>query len=95
LFSRPEAADFKGGDLAPTIEAYLDRIPHIPISDKPGRHEPGSGEINYPFRFGHFDRLGYRGRIGCEYWLAGRTEEGLGWVKPYLLQIFLELGNPT
>jgi len=71
-----------GGDPAPTIEACLDRIPHIPISDTPGRHEPGSGEINYPFLFGHLDRLGYREWIGCEYWPAGRTGHGLGWVKP-------------
>jgi hydroxypyruvate isomerase len=71
------------GDLAPTIEAWLDRIPHIQISDTPGRHEPGTGEINYPFLFNHIDRLGYQGWIGCEYWPAGRTEDGLGWLKPY------------
>lgn len=71
------------GDLAPTIAAYLDRIPHIQISDTPGRHEPGTGEINYPFLFDHIDRLGYRGWIGCEYWPAGGTEDGLGWLKPY------------
>lgn len=71
------------GDLAPTIAAYLDQIPHIQISDTPGRHEPGTGEINYPFLFDHIDRLGYRGWIGCEYWPAGGTVEGLGWLKPY------------
>lgn len=50
----------------------------------PARHEPGSGEIDYPFLFGHLDRPGYGGWIGCEYWLAGRTEDGLGGVKPCL-----------
>ena len=59
------------GDLAPTIAAYLDQIPHIQISDTPGRHEPGTGEINYPFLFDHIHRLGYQGWIGCEYWPAG------------------------
>jgi len=72
------------GDLAPTIETWLDQISHIQISDTPGRHEPGTGEINYPFLFDHIDRLGYRGWIGCEYRPAGRTEEGLGWLTPYL-----------
>jgi hydroxypyruvate isomerase len=72
------------GDLAPTIEAYLAQIPHMQLADTPGRHEPGTGEINYPFLFDHIDRLGYKGWIGCEYKPAGRTEDGLGWLKPYL-----------
>jgi hydroxypyruvate isomerase len=37
------------GDLARTIEANIARIGHIQIADNPGRHEPGTGEINYPF----------------------------------------------
>ena len=68
------------GDLAPTIEKHLDRIAHVQLADNPGRHEPGSGEINYPFLFGHLDRLGYQGWIGCEYKPAGSTQEGLGWL---------------
>lgn len=72
------------GDLAPTIEAYLGQIPHMQLADTPGRHEPGTGEINYPFLFDHIDRLGYKGWIGCEYKPAGKTEKGLGWLKPYL-----------
>ena len=72
------------GDLAPTIERHLDRIGHIQISDTPGRHEPGTGEINYPFLFDHLDRLGYDGWVGCEYKPAAATADGLGWVRPYL-----------
>jgi len=72
------------GDLAPTIEAYLDQIPHMQLADTPGRHEPGTGEINYPFLFGHIDRIGYQGWIGCEYRPAGRTGDGLGWLRPWL-----------
>ncbi|WP_136248260.1 hydroxypyruvate isomerase [Halomonas borealis] len=68
------------GDLAPTIEKHLDRIAHVQIADNPGRHEPGTGEINYPFLFGHLERLGYQGWIGCEYKPAGSTQEGLGWL---------------
>ncbi len=47
------------GDLAPTIEKHFARIAHVQLADNPGRHEPGTGEINYPFLFGHLDRLGY------------------------------------
>lgn len=72
------------GDLAKTIEANIARIGHIQVADVPDRHEPGSGEINYPFLFELIDRLGYQGWIGCEYTPAGRTEDGLGWLKPYL-----------
>ncbi len=72
------------GDLAATIEANLEHIPHLQLADNPGRHEPGTGEINYPFLFSHLDRLGYGGWIGCEYKPQAGTEAGLGWVKPYL-----------
>nr|WP_163501510.1 hydroxypyruvate isomerase [Halomonas socia] len=68
------------GDLAPTIEANLVQIAHVQLADNPGRHEPGTGEIHYPFLFAHLDRLGYDGWIGCEYKPATTTCEGLGWL---------------
>jgi len=67
------------GELAATIEKHLPRIGHIQLADNPGRHEPGTGEIHYPFLFAHLDRLGYKGWIGCEYKPATTTEAGLGW----------------
>jgi len=69
------------GDLAPTIERLLSKIAHMQLADTPGRNEPGTGEINYPFLFGHIDRAGYEGWIGCEYNPAGATLEGLGWLR--------------
>ena len=72
------------GDLAATIERNLKLIPHMQLADNPGRHEPGTGEINYDFLFGHIDRIGYQGWIGCEYKPLTTTDAGLGWVKPYL-----------
>ena len=67
------------GELAATLQKYLPRIGHVQLADNPGRNEPGSGEINYPFLFAHLDRIGYSGWIGCEYKPAGTTEAGLGW----------------
>lgn len=67
------------GELAATLQKYLPRIGHIQLADNPGRNEPGTGEINYPFLFKHLDRLGYAGWIGCEYKPATSTEAGLGW----------------
>ncbi len=72
------------GDLAPTIQRNLNRIPHLQIADNPGRNEPGTGEINYPFLFQFIDQLGYEGWIGCEYKPKTTTLDGLGWIKPYL-----------
>ncbi len=72
------------GELAATIRQNLSRIRHIQVADNPGRHEPGSGEINYPFLFSFLDEQGYDGWIGCEYKPAAGTEAGLGWVRPYL-----------
>lgn len=72
------------GDLAQTIARHLPKIGHMQLADTPGRHEPGTGEIHYPFLLDHIDRIGYQGWIGCEYRPAGKTEEGLGWARPYL-----------
>lgn len=72
------------GDLIRTFEANLDLIGHVQIADTPGRHEPGTGEINYPFIFDFLDRVGYHGWVGAEYYPIGLTEAGLDWVRPYL-----------
>jgi hydroxypyruvate isomerase len=73
-------AQIIAGDLARTLEANIGRIGHIQIADNPGRHEPGTGEINYPFLFDLLDRLGYDGWVGCEYKPLGTTEASLGWL---------------
>ena len=71
------------GELANTIERLLPRIAHIQLADNPGRNEPGTGEINYPFLLSFIDRLGYDGWIGCEYKPRHGTKEGLGWMHAY------------
>lgn len=67
------------GELAATLQRHLGRIGHVQLADNPGRHEPGTGEINYPFLLAHLDRIGYRGWVGCEYIPATTTEAGLTW----------------
>ena len=73
-----------GGELAATLESHFDRIGHIQLADNPGRHEPGTGEINYPYLFNRIDALGYTGWIGCEYKPAATTIAGLTWLAPHL-----------
>jgi hydroxypyruvate isomerase len=72
------------GNLAETIERLLPRIGHMQLADVPGRHEPGTGELNFGFLLRHVDRIGYGGWIGCEYNPSGDTVQGLKWAKPYL-----------
>jgi hydroxypyruvate isomerase len=69
------------GELGATLTKLMRRIGHIQIADNPGRHEPGTGEINYPYIFKLIDSLGYAGWVGCEYKPKGTTVEGLGWMK--------------
>ncbi|MCX7839372.1 MAG: hydroxypyruvate isomerase [Anaerolineae bacterium] len=71
------------GELANTLQNHLARIGHIQIADNPGRHQPGTGEINYRFLFEWIDKVGYRGYIGLEYTPLGTTEESLSWVREY------------
>ncbi|MBM3356793.1 MAG: hydroxypyruvate isomerase [Betaproteobacteria bacterium] len=77
-------AQIMEGDLAATIENNLRLISHIQIADNPGRHEPGTGEINYAFLFEHLDRVGYTGWVGCEYKPLTNTTDGIHWIKPFL-----------
>jgi hydroxypyruvate isomerase len=69
------------GELGNTLTQYLRHIGHIQIADNPGRHEPGTGEINYPWLFDHIDTLGYEGWVGCEYIPLTTTQEGLAWLR--------------
>ncbi|MDD1792325.1 hydroxypyruvate isomerase [Enterovibrio sp. ZSDZ42] len=71
------------GDIAQTMASSLNRIGHIQIADNPGRHEPGTGELNYHFLFKHIDSMGYQGWVGCEYKPATTTQEGLTWLSDH------------
>lgn len=71
------------GNLANTFAKHQARIAHVQVADVPGRHEPGTGEIHYPFLFRHLDKLGYAGWIGCEYKPVSTTEAGLAWIASF------------
>jgi hydroxypyruvate isomerase len=72
-------AQIMTGDLARSFERFLPITAHLQIAGVPERHEPDVGEINYAYLFDLIDRLGYAGWVGCEYFPAARTEDGLGW----------------
>lgn len=72
------------GNLTRSILDNLARIRHIQLADNPGRHEPGTGEINFTNLLKFIDEAGYEGWIGCEYKPANNTQNGLGWLKHFL-----------
>lgn len=71
------------GDVTKRMERFLPIIAHMQIADVPARHEPGTGELGWPYIFRRIDELGYGGWVGCEYRPAGETVAGLGWRKTF------------
>ncbi len=71
------------GDLMPGFLRLQARIAHVQVADNPGRHEPGTGEISFPFVFAALDRVGYDGWVGAEYRPLAGTSDGLGWYAPH------------
>lgn len=71
------------GDLIKRFERHLPVIGHVQIAAVPSRHEPDEGEVNYPAIFEALDSMGYEGHVACEYNPRSRTEDGLGWGRPY------------
>ncbi|HPG88824.1 MAG TPA: hydroxypyruvate isomerase [Hyphomicrobium sp.] len=68
------------GETLATIARHLPLIKHVQIADHPGRHEPGTGEIDFPTVLRHLDAIGYDGWIGAEYKPKAATTDGLGWL---------------
>jgi hydroxypyruvate isomerase len=58
------------------IENHGAQISHIQIADVPGRHQPGTGEIDFARLFQVIDDSGYSGWVSLEYIPEGPTEEG-------------------
>jgi len=71
------------GDLALTLQRHLERIGHIQIADTPGRHEPGTGEIDFDSLLPWLDEMSYSGWVGCEYRPRTNTLEGLEWLRRF------------
>jgi hydroxypyruvate isomerase len=73
-------AQMTEGNLIQTMTRLMPVIGHIQISDVPGRHQPGTGEINYPAIFAALERLDYQGYVGLEYRPDGETDASLAWL---------------
>lgn len=65
------------GNLIATITANIEKIGHFHLADVPGRHEPGTGEINYRNVFKSISQTGYDKFVGLEYWPIGSDDDSL------------------
>jgi hydroxypyruvate isomerase len=69
------------GNLVANLRQYVGLVGHVQVADSPGRGEPGTGEIHYPYVLSQLEELGYSGYVGLEYNPAtGTTEESLAWL---------------
>lgn len=65
------------GSLCDTIRTYIDQIGHVHVADAPGRHEPGTGEINYANVYACLEQAGYTGIVGYELFPKTTTAEAV------------------
>ena len=69
------------GNLVATLREHIGHVGHVQIADSPGRGEPGTGEIHYPYVLAELESLGYDGYVGLEYNpTTGTTEDSFGWL---------------
>jgi hydroxypyruvate isomerase len=71
-----------GGDPLALVREQAPWIGHIQFADVPGRHEPGTGKIDFAALLAAAERAGYRGYIGLEYIPQAEGARALAWVPP-------------
>jgi len=71
------------GEPAERLRELLPKVGHVQIADHPGRHQPGTGEIDFPALFDLLDGSGYRGTVGLEYVPTPDTAGSLDWLAAY------------
>jgi hydroxypyruvate isomerase len=72
------------GSITDRMKAVWKHIGHIQVGNVPGRHEPGNGEIHFPFIFERIEKLGWGGWIGCEYTPSAKTTDTLAWADAFV-----------
>ena len=65
------------GNIIETLRRHLPLVGHIHMADVPGRHEPGTGELNFANILRALADCGYAGTVGFEFSPQGDTERAL------------------
>ena len=71
------------GEIVTTLRQQIHKIAHIQIADNPGRHQPGTGEINYSFILKEIESLHYDGYIGLEYVPIPDSKSSFDWISQF------------
>lgn len=72
-----------GGDPAARLSGLLGRVGHVQIADDPGRHQPGTGEVDFAALFAVLDGGAYEGAVGLEYVPTPDTAGSLVWLERF------------
>jgi hydroxypyruvate isomerase len=83
------------GYLVEDIRRCFSRIAHFQVADNPGRHQPGTGDIDYPRVFREIELLRYAGWIGCAYEPLGTSRDALAWLRAYRRGAFARDDAPS
>ena len=71
------------GDVLGPLEGVLDAVGHVQIADDPGRHQPGTGDVDLGAVLARLDAAGYDGYVSLEYIPEPDTLSSLGWLEAY------------
>jgi hydroxypyruvate isomerase len=69
-----------GDDLDAAIAAHAGGMGHVQVADHPGRHEPGTGQLDIAGYIGKLAAAGYTGYVGLEYKPSRDTAASFGWL---------------
>jgi hydroxypyruvate isomerase len=72
-----------GRDVAAAFVAHCDLVRHVQFADAPGRHEPGTGRVDFGSVLGAIVRAGYDGWFGAEYRPSRETTATLDWMRRF------------
>ncbi len=71
------------GNVEKQFLQHLDKIAHIQFADFPGRHEPGTGEIDFSTVFEAIQKSNYSGYISAEYIPSQTSKTSLDWLQTF------------
>ena len=77
----PRCETQPAGDAVALWQRFAPITSHVQIAGCPGRHEPKTGDIDFPAFFRALDDSGYDGWVGAEYTPRTSTEAGLRWLR--------------
>jgi hydroxypyruvate isomerase len=79
-------AQISGGNLISNLQRHIDKVGVVHIADVPGRHEPGTGEINYVNIYKKLAELNYSRYVAMEFHPTGDTVKILAHARQEALQ---------